>query len=91
MAQEAGFVVDTEGFEAHMEQQRIQSGKKLVTAQTALDESLETTFTGYDEHRTATTIIGLVAQDKPCRKSQQALKSMSLLSSLPSLLNVAAK
>ena len=62
MAQEAGFVVDTEGFEAHMEQQRIQSGKKLVTSETIVDESLETTFTGYDEHRTETTIIGLVAQ-----------------------------
>ena len=61
---EHGFTVDSDSFEKEMEQQRLQSGKKTKEYQHCdIDDSIATTFTGYDEHKTDTTIIGLLVDN----------------------------
>lgn len=66
IAQQHNFAVDTQAFESHMEQQRIQSGKKIKTPETCpFDQSLMTHFTGYDQHISQTTITGLLIDNKP--------------------------
>jgi alanyl-tRNA synthetase len=66
IAQERGFTVDHAGFESEMEQQRLQSGKKQTAqAQVAIDESLTTTFTGYDELETETEISAIICESTP--------------------------
>jgi alanyl-tRNA synthetase len=65
IAHERGFTVDVEGFEKHMEQQKAQSGKKVAHADIALDESVETAFTGYDEHQNEAKILQLFVDNKP--------------------------
>lgn len=62
IAHEHGYTVDSVGFEKLMENQRIQSGKKMkaVTLDTALlPEDVRTQFTGYDELQTSAKIIAL--------------------------------
>ncbi len=69
IASERGFDVNISGFEDHMHQQKIQSGKKLTyDEESILDDSAFTHFTGYDEHVTDSVIIGLVVNDKTVEK-----------------------
>ena len=63
IAHERGFTVDSDGFETHMEQQRLQSGKKQTKEHFAINEALITEFVGYEEHRTTAQIIGLVVNN----------------------------
>ncbi|MBY0110108.1 MAG: alanine--tRNA ligase [Candidatus Babeliaceae bacterium] len=61
IAHEQGFTVDSDGFKKAMEQQRLQSGKKVnVTDDISIPEEFKTVFTGYDELITSTQIIGLI-------------------------------
>ncbi len=62
LAEDAGFIVDTTGFEESMEQQRLQSGKKQEHTQTInLPSSLPATlFTGYNQTATETSIIHIL-------------------------------
>lgn len=66
VAFEKGYNVDIAGFEAEMERQRLQSGKKDASAVSSLklDDALVTTFTGYDELETTSEIIALVKNDQ---------------------------
>lgn len=64
IAYERGYTVDDKGFEKYMELQRSQSGKKQIHEEITLDESIETTFTGYDEHVNVAKITGLVVQNE---------------------------
>ena len=65
MAQEKGFTVDDPGFDALMEKQQEQSGKKTTDELNhLLDDSITTEFTGYDELQTSSTIQKLIAEDK---------------------------
>lgn len=70
IAKEKGFSVDLPGFEAEMEKQRKQSGKKNTQAgEVVLDSSVKTTFTGYDEMQNKATIIGMLnAEQQTCEK-----------------------
>ena len=60
MAHEKGFTVDTQEFEQEMESQRQRSGKKVQEQEWEFDESISTTFTGYEAHRNEATILALV-------------------------------
>lgn len=61
IAGEHGFTVDTEGFKTAMEQQRLQSGKKVAVKQEIIvPDELQTEFTGYTELVTPARIIGLI-------------------------------
>lgn len=64
IGQERGYIVDAAGFEKHMEQQKAQSGKKVAHVAITLDESVETEFTGYDEHRNEAKILALFVDNK---------------------------
>lgn len=64
IAQEHGLSVDVQGFEEHMEQQRAQSGKKVKEEGFVVDESVISTFTGYDEHQSSARIIALFVDKK---------------------------
>ena len=60
IAHEYGYTVDKAGFEQEMEQQRLQSGKKIRQTDTlSLDESITTEFTGYSELETTTQISAI--------------------------------
>lgn len=61
VAFEKGYAVDSAGFEAEMERQRLQSGKKSASDASTfkLDETISTQFTGYNELTTTTTITAL--------------------------------
>jgi alanyl-tRNA synthetase len=60
IALERGLSVDREGFEYEMENQRLQSGKKMnETDEIDVDTHLKTTFTGYDELETASQILAI--------------------------------
>jgi len=68
IAQESGFVVDVDNFETNMEEQRLRSGKKCSDSSSAIqefmdNESIATTFTGYDEHTAETTINAIMVND----------------------------
>jgi alanyl-tRNA synthetase len=65
-AWQKGFIVDQIGFEIAMEDQKQKSGNKTVDAlaHLALPDSMHTTFTGYDELETSSTIIGLIVDDQ---------------------------
>ncbi len=67
IAQEKNFIVDAKAFDEEMEKQRIQSGKKKKddTLAYALNSSLKTDFTGYDELETNTTITALLVNGAP--------------------------
>lgn len=73
LAHELGLAVDTHGFEEHMEQQRKQSGKK-VQQEHAVTTSLSTTFTGYTDLETTTTISALLIDDHPVENVPQGEK-----------------
>lgn len=63
IAHEQGCTVDKAGFEAHMEQQRMQSGKKTTDDfdhVKGLDETIASEFTGYHELETPSRITALV-------------------------------
>ncbi len=66
IAHEKGFGVDEEGFKAEMAQQQAQSGKKdeTATVHVALDENIETEFTGYKELETTSHVIALIEDNK---------------------------
>lgn len=64
IAQERGFIVDTNDFEKQMQEQRERSGKKMKEAVApTLEGELTTEFTGYQEMETATVITGLVVDN----------------------------
>jgi len=68
IAQENGFSVDVDSFEANMEEQRLRSGKKCDSNDMGVQEFLDhkaiaTEFTGYDEHVTSTTIKAILIND----------------------------
>lgn len=65
MAQEKGFTVDDESFNALMAKQQEQSGKKTTDELNhLLDDSVETEFTGYHELQTTSPIQKLIYNDK---------------------------
>ncbi|HSW76133.1 MAG TPA: alanine--tRNA ligase, partial [Candidatus Saccharimonadales bacterium] len=67
IALEHNFVIDEEGFEKSMEQQRQRSGKKMketAGSVSVLDESIHTEFTGYESLQETSKIIGLVVDDE---------------------------
>lgn len=65
IAKENGFTIDTDGFNAHMEKQQAQSGKKTVDEleHIGLDDSIASEFTGYHELETTSEIIALIANN----------------------------
>lgn len=65
MAQEQGYTVDEKEFVLMMQNQKAQSGKKTADPldHFEIDESIQTTFTGYEELATKSTINGLIEQD----------------------------
>lgn len=65
IAHEHGYRVDEKGFEVMMHMQQTQSGKKTVDPfdNFDLDASIQTTFTGYNELSTTSTINGLIYND----------------------------
>ena len=71
IAQERGFSVDTDGFNEYMEQQRLQSGKKVATDTCALEQDIITHFTGYEEHLTQATIQALIVDSKEVSEVQE--------------------
>jgi alanyl-tRNA synthetase len=60
VARERGYAVDMAGFDAEMEKQQNQSGKKTVDALAQLDLNVTTEFTGYNELETTSKIVALV-------------------------------
>lgn len=65
IAQEHHFSVDEQGFKEEMAKQQAQSGKKKEdTVHVALDESVTTEFTGYQELETESEIIALIQENK---------------------------
>ncbi len=64
VAREKGYSVDMIGFDAEMEKQQNQSGKKTVDALTQLEVGVTSEFTGYDELQTTSTIGALVVNDE---------------------------
>jgi len=67
IAKEHGFTVDLAGFEAHMQKQKEQSGKKVVDELAYIDgydTALSTEFTGYHELETPSKVIALIKDAK---------------------------
>lgn len=65
MAQEKGFTVDDKGFNALMEKQQEQSGKKTTDELNhLLDDSVTTEFTGYQELQTSSTVKNIIFENK---------------------------
>lgn len=65
MAQEKGFSVDDEGFNALMAKQQEQSGKKTTDELNHLiNENVTTEFTGYQELQTTSKITHLIVEGK---------------------------
>lgn len=63
MAKERGFKVDHKGFDAHMQKQKEQSGKKVVDELAYIKDyntDLSTEFTGYTDHATESKITALI-------------------------------
>ena len=65
LAQEQGMAVDIDAFEVEMEKQRIQSGKKVTTAQSGTETTATTEFVGYDSITAETKITGLMKDGVP--------------------------
>ncbi len=65
-SREKGYKVDTKGFEAEMEKQQAQSGKKKADMldHIELPEKVTTKFTGYDELNTDSKINALIVDGK---------------------------
>lgn len=84
IAQEKGFAVDIEEFEKEMEKQRLQSGKKTASAEVvSLDESISTRFTGYDEHVTQSTIIGLIVNNQSVQEVKSGTQCLVITKDSP--------
>lgn len=83
IAHERGFSVDSKGFEEHMEQQRLQSGKKQTQEVIEIDETLSTEFTGYEEHQAVTKIIGLVVNNEPAQSVEAGMQVYVITESSP--------
>ena len=71
VARERGYTVDMSGFDAEMEKQQSQSGKKTVDALAQLEVGVTSEFTGYSELETTSKIAALVA-DGELRQSISA-------------------
>jgi alanyl-tRNA synthetase len=79
IAHESCVTLDLEGFDRCMEQQRLQSGKKMKAAVSLqLPEAIVTHFTGYHEIETQGTIIALI-QDNQLVNSVSAGSLCSLI------------
>ncbi len=64
IAQENNFQVDIDGFEKHMQEQKLRSGKKNKECSfTDMLNQERTQFTGYQEHVTQAVITHLIFQD----------------------------
>lgn len=63
VARERGYTVDMAGFDAEMEKQQSQSGKKTIDALAQLEVGVTSEFTGYHELETASTVTALVTDD----------------------------
>ena len=63
VAREKGYSVDMAGFDAEMEKQQNQSGKKVIDELSALEVDVTTEFTGYKELETASEIAALVVDN----------------------------
>ncbi|HAU30611.1 TPA: alanine--tRNA ligase [Candidatus Dependentiae bacterium] len=69
LAEDEDFTVDISGFEAAMEQQRLQSGKKTTTTQSIAPANLpETKFVGYDSYSTNSKIIFISNGREPVKE-----------------------
>lgn len=64
VAREKGYTVDMAGFDAEMEKQQNQSGKKIIDALAQLEVGVTSEFTGYDELQTTSKIAALVMEDQ---------------------------
>ncbi len=64
VAREKGYTVDMAGFDAEMEKQQSQSGKKTVDALAQLEVGVTSEFTGYDELKTASTVAAIVVDNE---------------------------
>lgn len=60
VARERGYTVDMDGFDAEMEKQQSQSGKKIADALSQLDVGVTSEFTGYSQLETTSKIVALV-------------------------------
>ncbi len=65
VAREKGYSVDMAGFDAEMEKQQNQSGKKVIDELAQLELDIATEFTGYKELETTSTIAALVVDGQP--------------------------
>jgi alanyl-tRNA synthetase len=63
VAREKSYTVDMAGFDAEMEKQQSQSGKKTVDALAQLEVGVTSEFTGYNELQTTSTVAALVVND----------------------------
>lgn len=70
IASEKDFTVDMSSFEKEMEKQRKQSGKKDSGAPTEveIDSAIKSIFTGYDEIKNSSKIVGIVKDKKQVDK-----------------------
>lgn len=71
-AQEAGFTVDTQGFETAMEQQRALSGKKMKEHKIEVEvpDTMVSEFVGYTVTETAGKVIGIIIDGKLAQEVQ---------------------
>lgn len=71
ISKENGFEVDIKEFEKYMEQQRMQSGKKVETQnECPFDENIYTHFTGYEEHITKSRIKAIIVDNKKVKTAK---------------------
>ncbi len=77
IAQEHGFTVDKKAFEDLMEKQREQSGKKThYGSAIKIPDTLKTTFRGYEQFETTSTIVALISNNelvKQVKKGQECI------------------
>jgi alanyl-tRNA synthetase len=64
VARERGYAVDMDGFDAKMEKQQNQSGKKVVDALSLLEVGVTSEFTGYKELETTSKIAALIVDEQ---------------------------
>jgi alanyl-tRNA synthetase len=64
VARERGYSVDMVGFDAEMEKQQNQSGKKVADELAQLEVNVTSEFTGYKELQTSSTVAALVVDNE---------------------------
>lgn len=64
VAREKGYGVDTAGFDAEMEKQQNQSGKKTIDELDQLELGISSEFTGYKELETQSQVAALIIDNK---------------------------